>query len=73
MNGLLQPVDESLPVRIITNDVLPGVAPGHDEANGISIPDSKAATHKSIGPQQQCHCKEKLNNKSDPPGPCSQG
>src|SRR5271157_3747731 len=69
MNGFVQPVDESLPVRIIANDVLPGVAPGHDVVNRISILDSKAATHESIGPKQQCPCKKKLINQSDPTGP----
>src|SRR5271157_1599339 len=68
MNGFVQPVDESLPVRIVANDVLPGVAPGHDVVNRISILDSKAATHGSIGPKQQCPCKKKLINQSDPTG-----
>ena len=68
MNGFVQPVDESLPVRIIANDVLPAVAPGHDVVNRISILDSKAATHGSIGPKQQCPCKKKLINQSDPTG-----
>ncbi len=65
MNDILQPEDESPPVRIIPDDVLPGVGPNHDVVNRISILESKAATHGSIGPQQQSPCKNKLRTKSD--------
>ena len=44
LNGRLQPADESLPVRVIANDVLPGIAPGHDVVNRISILDLKWTT-----------------------------
>ncbi len=59
-------LDESLPARIIANDVLPGVAPGHDAVNRISILDSRAATHGSSGPKQPCPCKNKRINQPDP-------
>ena len=48
MNCLLQPAEQPLPVRVVANNVLPGVAAGHDVVNRISILDTKAARHEPI-------------------------
>lgn len=48
LNCLLQTADEPLPVRVVANDVLPGIAAGHDVVNRISILDTKAARHETI-------------------------
>jgi hypothetical protein len=69
LHGLSQTVDQPLAVRVVRDNVLPGIAAGHHVVDRIRVLESQTASHDSIESSRSLRYNNKISNRSDPEKP----